>query len=128
MLRGLNDRVPLNQNILVAELALWIAAGWRISMLLDTELKIENLGGTAQRLVDFALCPNIERAFRVFRFSSCDKAVRIFGRKKSPILRRQIAPDVIENVARDAFELPILLATGRVRPTGGRDLKCIEIG
>ena len=46
-----------------------------------------------------------------------NRAVGIFGGEKSAFLGCHVAGDVIENVARDGFILPIL-----------RDLKCVEIG
>ena len=45
-----------------------------------------------------------------------NRTVGIFGREKAAFLRRHVAGDVIENVARDGFVLPI-----------SGNLECVEI-
>ena len=53
VLRGLCDRMALNQNIFAAEFILRIAPFRRISMGLHAIMKIENLGDIPQRSIDF---------------------------------------------------------------------------
>ena len=81
-------------------------------------MKIENLSGITERLVDFFFRPDVECAFlsldmaavirlrrgyggQVPRGRDYNWAVRIFGGEKAAFLRRHITGDVIENVACD---------------------------
>ena len=66
MLRGLNNRMPLDQDILTAKLVLWVAAFGRVAVRLHAVMKIEHLRGLAERGVDFLFRPNVERAFGGF--------------------------------------------------------------
>src|SRR5438477_6475276 len=113
MLRGLGDRMPLDQYIFAAKFILWIASFRRISVRLHAVVKIENLRGVAERRVNFFFCPNVKRAFGVFPMAGVTApgyswAVGIFGGKKSAFLRSHITRDEFENIARDRFKLSIL--------------------
>ena len=64
-------------------------------------MEIENVSGITEDGVDLFFPPNIKGAFSVLGFAVLEKAIGIFGGKKSAVLRRHIAGDVFENVARD---------------------------
>src|SRR5438105_9753938 len=104
MLRGLGNRVALYQNVFAAEFILRVASFWRVAVALDAVVKFKERRIVAERGVDLFLSPNIENAFAMFGFSLFEKTVCVFGGKKSAILGRHVARDVIENVAIDRFE------------------------
>src|SRR5436190_15239719 len=110
MVGRLGNRVPLNQNILAAEFVLGIAPLRGIAVCLHAVMKIKNLRGIAKRCIDFFFCPNVKRTFGVFPMAGLTApgyswTISIFSGKKSAFLGCHIAGDVIENVARDRFEL-----------------------
>ena len=112
MLCGFRNRVTLNQNIFAAEFILRIAPFRRVSVRLNAVMEIENLGGIAERGIDLFFRPDVECAFGGLRVAAVsirgyNGTVGIFGRKKAAFLRCHVAGDVIENVARDRFVLPI---------------------
>jgi hypothetical protein len=131
MLRRLCYRVPLDQNIFAAEFIVRIASLRRVAVRLHAVMEIENLSGITQCRVDFFFRPDIECAFcglpmagsspsprlRQTSRPGYNRAVGIFGGEKSRLRWMSCRGDVIENVARDGFILPILC-----------DLKCVEIG
>jgi len=68
----------LNQNIFANELALRITSLRRIAIFLDAVNPVEKRGRfLAERVVDFALFPNIKRAFGVRGLPMSEEAVRI---------------------------------------------------
>ena len=105
VLCGLRNRVTLNQNIFAAEFVLRIAPFRCVSVWLHAVMEIENLGGITKRSADLFFCPDIEGAFGGFRVTGIvdpayNATVCIFGGEESAFLRRHVASDVIENVAR----------------------------
>src|SRR5437667_12184422 len=62
-LRGLGNRVALDQDIFAAKFVLRVAAFGRVAVRLHAVMKIEHLRRLAQRGVDFFLSPNVESAF-----------------------------------------------------------------
>src|SRR5437762_14351831 len=83
-------------------------------------MEIKNLRRITKRCIDFFFCPNVKRTLDVFAMPGVIRlrrgyggqaapgyswAVGIFGGKKSAFLGCHVAGDVIENVARDRFEL-----------------------
>ena len=84
-------------------------------------MEVENLSGIAQHVLDLFFCPNVKRAFGGLCVAAVSArgyngAVCVFGREKAAFLGCHVAADVIENIPRDCFVLPV-----------PRDLKCIEI-
>ena len=74
MLCRFRNGVTLDQNIFAAEFILRIAPFRRISVRLNTVMKIENLGGIAQRCVDLLFRPDIECAFGRLRVAGSASA------------------------------------------------------
>src|SRR6266436_5041438 len=65
-LRGLGNRVALDQDILAAKFVLRVAAFGRVAVRLHVVMKIEHLRRLAERGVDFLFRPDVERAFGIF--------------------------------------------------------------
>ena len=63
MLRGLGDRVPLDQYIFAAKFVLRIASFRRVAVRLHAVVKIEKLGSVTDRRVDLLFRPYVKRAF-----------------------------------------------------------------
>src|SRR5205085_10308058 len=80
-------------------------------------MEVKDLGGRAERCVDFLLAPNVERAFGPLYWIVGNNTVGIFGGKKSAALRGHIAADIVERVTSDFFE-----------NRRASDLKRLEIG
>src|SRR6266581_7211533 len=77
MLRRLGNRVALTQNILATEFILRIASFRRVTVRLDTVVKLEYCGVGTEGVVDLFFHPNIKRALAVLRLSVFEKAVRV---------------------------------------------------
>ena len=66
MLSGVCYRAAFDQNILAAELIMRITSLGRVAVRLHAVMEIKNLSGIAECVVDFSLCPDVERPFRNF--------------------------------------------------------------
>src|SRR5436305_8093874 len=89
-------------------------------MRLHAVMEIENLSGITERVVDFFLCPHIERAFGSLTVTGIGdpgyRAVGILRGKEPTFVRSHVPSDIIEDVPRDCFVLLV-----------PRDLESVEI-
>jgi len=66
MLRRFGEALPFVENVFAPKFPLWIAPFGCVPVLLDAILIIEKFGVLAERVIDFLLRPNVERAFDLF--------------------------------------------------------------
>src|SRR4051812_39202918 len=117
MLTRFGDRMPFDKNIFPVELVMRIASLGSVTLRLHPVVKLKYRGIAGKRVVDLLFSPDIERPFRVFRFSMFEQTIGVFSGKKSALFWRHVPRDVIENISSYRLELSIL-----------RDLKRIDVG
>jgi hypothetical protein len=89
--RCLRNRVALDQNIFTAEFIVRIASLGRVAVRLHTVVKVKNLSGIADRVVDFFLRPDVKRAFGGLRVTGITDpgykgAIGVFGGEEAAFL------------------------------------------
>ena len=106
---GFAHCLEFDQNILAGEFTMRIAAGRNIAARLNAVVEVENFRGRSKRGVDLFLAPDVERALFFVAVAGIDDpgsndTVGILRGEKASFIRRHIATDVIERIARDFFE------------------------